>query len=97
MRFNMSDIYDTEAFDEDPLESDRQAQWEAEAHYWHTVMAYVDLIEQHGYDKVLADVSYTIDRREADKASRTRHLEDIIPCPDLSFLTSRPKVGEKYV
>ena len=85
----MSDIFDTEAYDDDPLESERQAQWEEEAHYWHTVTAYVDLLEQHGHDKVLADVSYIIDRREADKASRSRHLQDMIPMPDLSWLNIR--------
>jgi hypothetical protein len=89
MELTMIDEFDTSEFYEDPLESERQAQWEEEAHYWHTVMAFVDLIEQHGYDKLMADVGYTIDRREADKASRTRHLEDMIPMPDLSWLNIR--------
>jgi hypothetical protein len=88
MRFNMNDIFDTEAYDEDPLESERQAQWEEEAHYWHTVMAFVDLIEQHGYDKLMADVGYTFDRREADKAVKYS-IDGVCPKPDMSWLNIR--------
>ena len=88
----MSDIFDTEAYDDDPLEADRQAQWEEEAHYWHTVMAFVDLIEQHGYDKLMADVGYTFDRREADKAVKYS-IEGVCSMPDLSWLNIR-KTGD---
>lgn len=79
----------SEHYEADPLESAQQAHWEEEAHYWHTVTAFVDLIEQQGYDKMMSDVGYTIDRREADKSTRTRYLDAVIPCPDLSFLSIR--------
>ena len=85
----MNEYFDpSEHFEEDPQESERQAQWEEEAHYWHTVTAYVDLIEQYGLDKVKADVSYIMERREADKAVRY-DFGGVCPKPDLSFLSIR--------
>ena len=92
----MNEYFDpSEHFEEDPQEAERQAQWEEEAHYWHTVTAYVDLLEQYGLDKVKADVSYIMDRREADKTTRSQLLDNFIglPFPDLSFLSIR-KFGD---
>jgi hypothetical protein len=69
---------------------DEQAEWEEEAHYWHTVMALVDLIEEHGHDAVMADVANTLAQR-ALEATPEPLLDDIagLPMPDLSFLSIR--------
>jgi hypothetical protein len=65
-----------------------QAKWEEEAHYWHTVMALVDLIEERGFDAVMADVQDVLDKRSE---AVSEPLPDIagVPMPDLSFLSIR--------
>jgi hypothetical protein len=69
-----------------------QAKWEEEAHYWHTVMALVDLIEEHGQEAVMADVVNTLTQR-AIEATPEPLLADIVPMPDLSFLSIRTGVS----
>jgi hypothetical protein len=69
-----------------------QAKWEEEAHYWHTVMALVDLIEEHGHDAVMADVVNTLTQR-ALEATPEPLLADIVPMPDLSFMSIRTGVS----
>jgi hypothetical protein len=65
-----------------------QAKWEEESHYWHTVMALVDLIEEHGQEAVMADVVNTLTQR-AIEATPEPLLADIVLMPDLSFLSIR--------
>lgn len=72
------------------MDMDEQAKWEEEAHYWHTVMSLVDLIEEHGHDAVMADVANTLVQR-ASEATPEPVVDDIagLPMPDLSFLSIR--------
>jgi hypothetical protein len=68
-----------------------QAKWEEEAHYWHTVMALVDLIEERGFDVVMADVQDVLDKRS--EAVSEPLLAYVVPDPDLSFMSIRTGVS----
>jgi hypothetical protein len=65
-----------------------QAKWEEEAHYWHTVMALVDLIEERGFDAVMADVQDVLDKRSEAVSEPMPEIAGV-PMPDLSFLSIR--------
>jgi hypothetical protein len=65
-----------------------QAKWEEEAHYWHTVMALVDLIEERGFDAVMADVQDVLDKRSEAVSEPMSEIAGL-PMPDLSFLSIR--------
>jgi hypothetical protein len=68
-----------------------QAKWEEEAHYWHTVMALVDLIEERGFDAVMADVQDVLDKRSEAVSEPLPEIAGV-PMPDLSFLSIRTGV-----
>jgi len=68
-----------------------QAKWEEEAHYWHTVMALVDLIEERGFDAVMADVQDVLDKRSEAVSEPMPEIAGL-PMPDLSFLSIRTGV-----
>jgi hypothetical protein len=65
-----------------------QAKWEEEAHYWHTVTALVDLIEERGFDAVMADVQDVLDKRSEAVSEPMPEIAGV-PMPDLSFLSIR--------
>jgi hypothetical protein len=69
-----------------------QAKWEEEAHYWHTVMALVDLIEERGFDAVMADVQDVLDKRSEAVSEPMSEIAGL-PMPDLSFLSIRTGVS----
>jgi len=69
-----------------------QAKWEEEAHYWHTVMALVDLIEERGFDAVMADVQDVLDKRSEAVSEPMPEIAGL-PMPDLSFLSIRTGVS----
>ena len=77
------DDYDNDSVS---MDIDEQTKWEEEAHYWHTVMALVDLIEEHGNDAVMLDVANTLAQR-ASEATPEPLLANLLPMPDLSFLS----------
>ena len=83
------DDYDNDSVS---MDIDAQTKWEEEARYWHTVMALVDLIEEHGYDAVMLDVANTLAQRASEASPEP--LPDIagLPMPDLSFLSIRQGV-----
>ena len=81
------DDYDNDSVS---MDIDAQTKWEEEAHYWHTVMALVDLIEEHGHDAVMLDVANTLAQR-ASEASPEPLLANLLPMPDLSFLSIRER------
>jgi cobalamin biosynthesis protein CbiD len=66
-----------------------QAKWEEEAHYWHTVMALVDLIEEYGQEEVMADVANTLAQRASEASPEPMPEIAGLPMPDLSFLSIR--------
>ena len=68
-----------------------QAKWEEESHYWHTVMALVDLIEERGFDAVMADVQDVLDKRSEAVSEPLPEIAGV-PMPDLSFLSIRTGV-----
>jgi hypothetical protein len=65
-----------------------QAKWEEEAHYWHTLTALADLIEERGFDAVMADVQDVLDKR-SEAVSEPLTSIGGLPFPDLSFLSIR--------
>jgi hypothetical protein len=81
------DDYDNDSVS---MDIDEQTKWEEEAHYWHTVMALVDLIEEHGNDAVMLDVANTLAQR-ASEATPEPLLANLLPMPDLSFLSIRER------
>jgi hypothetical protein len=68
-----------------------QAKWEEEAHYWHTIMALVDLIEERGFDAVMADVQDVLDKRSEAVSEPMPEIAGV-PMPDLSFMSIRTGV-----
>jgi len=85
-------MFDDDYSDDVSIDMDAQLKWEEEAHYWHTVMALVDLIEEHGQEAVMADVVNTLTQR-AIEATPEPLLADIVPMPDLSFMSIRTGVS----
>jgi hypothetical protein len=85
-------MFDDDYSDDVSIDMDAQLKWEEEAHYWHTVIALVDLIEEHGQEAVMADVANTLAQR-ASEALPEPLLADIVPMPDLSFLSIRTGVS----
>jgi len=85
-------MFDDDYSEDVSIDMDAQLKWEEEAHYWHTVMALVDLIEEHGHDAVMADVVNTLTQR-ALEATPEPLLADIVPMPDLSFMSIRTGVS----
>lgn len=82
------DDYDNDSVS---MDIDAQTKWEEEAHYWHTVMALVDLIEEHGHDAVMLDVANTLAQRASEASPEPLPEITGFPMPDLSFLSIRER------
>jgi hypothetical protein len=67
-----------------------QAKWEEEAHYWHTLTALADLIEERGYDAVMSDLQDVLDKRSEVVSEPLTEIGGL-PMPDLSFLSIRER------
>jgi hypothetical protein len=82
-------MFDDDYDNDVSMDMDAQAKWEEEAHYWHTIVALVELIEERGYDAVMADVSDTLAQRAVEASPEPVPEIAGLPMPDLSFLSIR--------
>jgi hypothetical protein len=82
-------MFDDDYSEDVSMDIDAQLKWEEEAHYWHTVMALVDLIEEHGQEAVMADVANTLAQRASEATPEPMPEIAGLPMPDLSFLSIR--------